>query len=172
MSASNAAKSQNQKKLWILGSWQDLLLFVATPALILPLAFGVQAYWTTEQIILFVAAFGQLGHHLPGMMRAYGDRDLFNRYKSRFIVAPILLLAICIPAMMANMQAVVLVAAVWGIWHASMQTYGFLRIYDAKVASFAAATRRLDLPMCLSWFATAVLFSDNRMAMLLDFFRG
>ena len=103
-------------------------------------------------------------------MRAYGDRDLFKRYKSRFIVAPILLLAICIPAMMANLQAVVLVAAVWGIWHALMQTYGFLRIYDAKVASFANATRRLDLAMCLSWFAAAVLFSDNRMAMLLDFY--
>jgi len=37
-----------------------------------------------------------------------------------------------------------------------MQTYGFCRIYDAKVGSFAALTRRLDFALCAIWFATAV----------------
>ncbi len=42
-----------------------------------------------------------------------------------------------------------------------MQAYGFCRIYDAKVGSFAALTRWLDQSMCLTWFAAAVVLNDN-----------
>jgi hypothetical protein len=37
-----------------------------------------------------------MGHHLPGMIRAYGDRALFERFKWRFILAPLFLLAVCV----------------------------------------------------------------------------
>jgi len=36
-----------------------------------------------------------MGHHLPGMIRAYGDRALFQRFKYRFIFAPIFLVVVC-----------------------------------------------------------------------------
>src|SRR5947207_9912397 len=49
-----------------------------------------------------------------------------------------------------------------------MQTYGFCRIYDAKVGSFAGLTRRLDFALCAVWFATAVLLSSQRMTDTLD----
>jgi len=62
----------------------------------------------------------------------------------------------------------VLVAFVWGVWHGMMQTYGFCRIYDAKVGSFAQLTRRLDFALCGIWFATAVLLSPQRMTDTLE----
>jgi uncharacterized membrane protein (UPF0136 family) len=49
-----------------------------------------------------------------------------------------------------------------------MQTYGFCRIYDAKVGSFAQLTRRLDFALCGIWFATAVLLSPQRMTDTLE----
>jgi tetratricopeptide (TPR) repeat protein len=49
-----------------------------------------------------------------------------------------------------------------------MQTYGFCRIYDAKVGSFAEVTRRLDFALCGIWFATAVLLSPHRMTDTLE----
>src|SRR5438552_8568377 len=49
-----------------------------------------------------------------------------------------------------------------------MQTYGFCRIYDAKVGSFAEVTRRLDFAVCGIWFATAVLLSPQRMTDTLE----
>ena len=49
-----------------------------------------------------------------------------------------------------------------------MQTYGFCRIYDAKMGSFAALTRRLDFATCAIWFATAVLLSPERMTDTLE----
>src|SRR6202022_430979 len=80
-----------RKSLWILDSWRDLILYVGTPLLIVPMFALAQSRWSAENIYLFVAAFGAMGHHLPGMIRAYGDRALFERFKWRFTFAPIFL---------------------------------------------------------------------------------
>src|SRR5438552_854075 len=109
-----------------------------------------------------------MGHHLPGMIRAYGDRALFQRFKYRFIFAPIFLVVVCTAFFLWDLKGIVLVAFIWGVWHGMMQTYGFCRIYDAKVGSFAALTRRLDFALCGIWFATAVLLSPQRMTDTLD----
>ena len=84
-----------RKNLWILDSWRDLILYVCTPLLLVPMFVLAQARWSAEDIYLFVAAFGAMGHHLPGMIRAYGDRALFERFKWRFILAPIFLVVVC-----------------------------------------------------------------------------
>lgn len=111
-----------------------------------------------------------MGHHLPGMIRAYGDRALFRRFRIRFIVAPLALLAVCIWSSVYNIQAVQLVALSWGIWHGMMQTYGFCRIYDAKASGKAAARARTDLALCFAWFLGAVLLSPMRFRTCLDLY--
>src|SRR4029450_10418869 len=83
------------RKLWILDSWRDLIFYVGTPLLLIPAFALAQAKWSPQDIYLFVAAFGAMGHHLPGMIRAYGDRALFERFKWRFIFAPLFLLVAC-----------------------------------------------------------------------------
>ncbi|PYJ01267.1 MAG: hypothetical protein DMF00_05495 [Verrucomicrobia bacterium] len=154
--------------LWILDSWRDLVLYVCTPLLIVPIFIAAQGLWAAEDIYLFVAAFGAMGHHLPGMIRAYGDRALFQRFRWRFICAPIFLIVVCAAFSLWDLKGIVLVAFVWGVWHGMMQTYGFCRIYDAKVGSFAELTRRLDFALCAIWFATAVLLSPQRMTDTLE----
>src|SRR5213596_3313955 len=154
--------------LWILDSWRDLILYVCTPLLLVPIFIGAQGIWAAEDIYLFVAAFGAMGHHLPGMIRAYGDRALFKRFRWRFICAPIFLVLICAAFSVWDLKGIVLFAFIWGIWHGMMQTYGFCRIYDAKVGSFAELTRRLDFGLCAIWFATAVLLSSQRMTDTLE----
>src|SRR5881396_2812541 len=154
--------------LWILDSWRDLVLYVCTPLLLVPIFVAAQGLWAAEDIYLFVAAFGAMGHHLPGMIRAYGDRALFQRFRWRFIFAPIFLVVVCATSFLWDLKNIVLIAFIWGVWHGMMQTYGFGRIYDAKVGSFAALTRRLDFALCGIWFATAVLLSSQRMTDTLE----
>jgi hypothetical protein len=155
---------------WILDRWRDLLLFVGTPVLLIPIFSVAQVRWSAQDIFLFVGAFGAMGHHLPGMIRAYGDRALFARFRVRFIVAPIALLAICVWASVYNIQAVQLVALAWGIWHGMMQTYGFCRIYDSKAAGKATARARADLALCFAWFLAAVVLSPMRFRTCLDLY--
>jgi Tfp pilus assembly protein PilF len=157
-----------RRTLWILGSWRDLILYVGTPLLLVPMFALAQSRWSAQDIYIFVAAFGATGHHLPGMIRAYGDRALFERFRWRFICAPIFLLGICVAFTWWDLKGLVLIVFFWGVWHGMMQTYGFCRIYDAKAGSFAPLTRRLDFATCALWFATAVLLSPQRMADTLE----
>jgi len=160
--------SASRPKLWILDSWRDLILYVGTPLLLVPAFALAQARWSPQDIYLFVAAFGAMGHHLPGMIRAYGDRALFERFKWRFILAPLFLLAVCTAFFWWDLKGILLVVFFWGVWHGLMQTYGFCRIYDAKTGTFDALTRRLDFAMCVIWFATAVALSPYRLSDTLD----
>ena len=157
-----------RRKLWILNSWRDLVLYVGTPLLLIPAFALAQAKWSPQDIYLFVAAFGAMGHHLPGMIRAYGDRALFERFKWRFIFAPLFLMATCVAFFWWDLKGILLVVFFWGVWHGLMQTYGFCRIYDAKTGTFDALTRRLDFAMCLVWFGTAVALSPYRLSDTLD----
>jgi hypothetical protein len=166
--AAPAPAAGRKSSLWILDSWRDLILYVCTPLLLVPIFIGAQGIWAAEDIYLFVAAFGAMGHHLPGMIRAYGDRALFQRFRWRFICAPIFLVVVCAAFSVWDLKGIVLVAFMWGVWHGMMQTYGFCRIYDAKVGSFAEITRRLDFALCGIWFATAVLLSPQRMTDTLE----
>jgi Flp pilus assembly protein TadD len=163
-----APASAARPKLWILDSWRDLILYVGTPLLLLPAFALAQARWSPQDIYLFVAAFGAMGHHLPGMIRAYGDRALFQRFKWRFILAPLFLLGVCVAFFWWDLKGILLVVFFWGVWHGLMQTYGFCRIYDAKAGTFDALTRRLDFAMCVIWFATAVALSPYRLSDTLD----
>src|SRR3954454_22892626 len=155
-------------QLWILSSWRDLLLYVLTPLLLVPVFMLAQSRWSAEDIYLFVAAFGAMGHHLPGMIRAYGDRAVFERFKWRFIVAPMFLLAVCVPFYYWDLRGIILVVFFWGVWHGMMQTYGFCRIYDAKRGSFAALTCPLDFLTCFLCFAAAVFLSESRLGQTLE----
>src|SRR5207244_12394041 len=101
-------------------------------------------------------------------LRAYVDLALFDRFRLRFIFAPLFLLAVCVSFYWWDLKGIILIAFFWGVWHGMMQTYGFCRIYDAKTGSFAALTRRLDFATCAIWFATAVLLSPQRMADTLE----
>lgn len=165
-----SAPLQQTKSPWILGRWFDLLLFVGTPAVLVPIFTAAQARWSAQDIFLFVGAFGAMGHHLPGMIRAYGDKALFQRFRTRFVVAPLGLLAVCVWSAFYNVQAVQLVALAWGIWHGLMQTYGFSRIYDAKASSGAAARARTDFALCVAWFVAAVLLSPLRFRSCLELY--
>src|SRR5256885_12323589 len=165
-----APKAAPKKTLWILNSWRDLILYVGTPLFLVPMFLLAQTRWSAQDIYIFVAAFGAMGHHLPGMIRAYGDRVLFRRFRWRFIFAPIFLLSVCVAFYWRDLKGIILIVFFWGVWHGMMQTYGFCRIYDAKTGSFATLTRRLDFATCAIWFAAAVLLSPQRMTDTLEMY--
>jgi len=152
---------------WILSVWQDLFLFVATPLLIIPVYVVLRGELRGVELAAIVFGLGGVGHHLPGMMRAYGDRALFSRYKVRLIVAPLFLLLVCAYFAWRELHALNVILFFWALWHLLAQTYGFLRIYDAKVGSFEPLTSWLDRAMCLAWFVGPAIVAGPRSADML-----
>ncbi len=163
-------------RAWIVSPVWDLVYLVLTPLLIVPAVLLAAGYWLQpEQIYLAVIAFASLGHHLPGFMRAYGDRNLFARYKWRFLLAPPLILALALlftpPRAVAaalglpwtHLHGLELILLLWGTWHGLMQTYGFMRIYDLRRGEHDRTMARLDHALCVAMFVAGIVFSDTRM---------
>ena len=169
----SATPSQNQP--WIVSAWWDLAYVVVTPVAIVPVVLILARYWlTAEQVSLAVISFASLGHHLPGFMRAYGDRELFLRFRWRFLLAPPLAFGLALlftpPNALAaalhlpwkHLHGLELILLFWGTWHGLMQIYGFMRIYDVRLGVDDRRSSRLDHALCLIVFVTGVVFSDAR----------
>ena len=168
----NAAPSRP----WIVSPGWDLFYLVLTPLLIVPAVLvAARQSLPPEDIYLAVISFASLGHHLPGFMRAYGDRELFDRFRWRFLLAPPLIFALALlftpPATVAqalglpwtHLHGLELILLIWGTWHGLMQTYGFMRIYDLRRGENDRYVARLDHALCLMIFVAGVVFSDTRM---------
>ncbi len=155
---------------WIIGPRQDFILFLGTPILLLTL-FGLAShFWSLSAFIVFATVLA-MGHYLPGFLRAYGDPVLFRRFRARFLLAPIVLISLSI--YMSHQEAshaFMLLVVVWGAWHWLMQTYGLVRIYDAKARNFDAASARLDYALCIAWFGILYWRTDGAATVLMRFY--
>ena len=162
-----------RRSVWIISPWWDLTYLVASPLLIVPaVLLALRQRMTPEQVSLIVISFASLGHHLPGFMRAYGDRELFLRFRRRFLLAPPLAIGLALlftpPAFLANLlglpwqhlHGLELILLVWGTWHGLMQTYGFMRIYDLRSGENDRRDARLDHALCLAMYESGEAFRD------------
>jgi Tfp pilus assembly protein PilF len=149
-----------ERQHWIFSPLQDATFVLFTPALIL-LVFAAAQYGAWMDGLLAFGLVLAMAHYLPGVLRAYGDRALFRRFRVRLIAAPIFLTAITTWFAYRNLHIMLLLAALWGMWHWMMQSYGFARIYDAKAESDARMPAWLDQLICLAWFGMAVFVLNN-----------
>ena len=162
--------STGRNSIWIISPAADLGLLILSPLAIIPLVSWLSAsVMSAEALALGVFAFASLGHHLPGLMRAYGDRGLFDQYRWRFLLAPPLAIGACwLSFLVFQLHGLELLLLLWATWHILMQTYGFLRIYDLKQGNASRWHANWDYFACLSVFAIGFLFSDIRMYGLAD----
>lgn len=159
----SSSREPRAVNFWIVNWWQDLLWFVGPPLFLVPLFAMLLKRMPLEQLSLLVVTFGAVGHHLPGMMRAYGDTQLFQRYRVRFIVAPLFLVTVSIYYSFYRVDVLGVILVLWGFWHSQAQVYGFLRIYDSKVGLIDQRSAWVDRLLCLSWFGGAIVMSDGRL---------
>jgi len=112
------------------------------------------------------------GHHLPGWFRAFGEPAVFQRYRARLLVSVVAVPALIIlPTALGLGAAALTVAASFDLWHVAMQQHGFGRIYAAKAGDRSVSSARLDLACILTWYGTAVAWSDPWMQGIARTFR-
>ena len=147
-------------RYWIFGPLQDMSFVLLTPLPILLIFAAARRGGWMNPLLTFGLALA-MAHYFPGILRAYGDRALFKRFRLRLIVAPIFLTSVTAWFAYRNLHAVLLLAQVWGQWHWMMQVYGFARIYDAKARPEARTPAWLDKTVCLLWFGICVFVLNN-----------
>lgn len=165
-----ASRSSPSPARWLIGPWQDMAFFIATPLAIIPAFHAVS--WLLPLVVLktLVLSLSATGHHLPGFIRAYTDPVVFKKFRHRLVIVPALILLLAIVAATYKLTFIFFLLIVWGTWHGIMQVHGFLRIYDAKAGIHSAMTARLDFWMSLTWFVQIILWSSGKKMSILGTF--
>jgi Tfp pilus assembly protein PilF len=149
---------------WFRSAPFDLLLILGVPFVTWPLVVLAKRAWGPElltQLILLTAT----GHYFATFVRTYGDRALFERFRTRFLVAPVVLLVTCVGMFATGHGAALLLATMaWAFWHWLAQAFGFARIYDIKVGSYRKSTTYLDRALVITGFVGAVVLNDGATA--------
>ncbi len=146
---------------WFRSAPFDLLLILCVPFFTWPLVMAGQHAWGADvltKLILLTAT----GHYFATFVRTYGDHELFARFRLRFVLAPPILLVVCIALFATkNGAPLLLVTALWGFWHWLAQAFGFARIYDIKAGSFRPLTAFLDRAVVTAGFVGTVVLNSG-----------
>ncbi|MFM1871324.1 MAG: repeat-containing protein YrrB [Planctomycetota bacterium] len=149
---------------WFHSARFDLPLILLTPLLVWPLVRGMEGAFGASlvlQLILLTAT----GHYFATFVRTYGDRELFARFRTRLIAAPLLLLTVCVGMFATGHEAALLIGTTaWAFWHWLAQAFGFARIYDIKVGSYAPLTALLDKAVVVGGFVGTVVLNAQSTA--------
>jgi tetratricopeptide (TPR) repeat protein len=146
---------------WIISPSWDSLLFIGAPLASIAVWFPLREYWSSQEYSFLLLAFFTFGHHLPGFIRAYGDRELFARYRARFLLAPPLIFLAMFWFNLRGLHGLVIFLFAWDIWHVLMQHYGFMRIYDAKRGEVSPLTARMDWAISICWYLALIVASPH-----------
>jgi tetratricopeptide (TPR) repeat protein len=159
--AVSAPATQALPSDWILSAFWDSVLFIGAPVTCILALFPLRRYWHPQEYSFLLLAFFTFGHHLPGFIRAYGDRELFARYRFRFLLVPPLIFLTTLWFDRRGLHGLVIFIFAWDIWHVLMQHYGFMRIYDAKRGEISAVTARMDWAISFFWYLTLIIASPH-----------
>lgn len=153
---------------WIISRAGDLFFFIGTPLICLGILLLASQTYDSADIALFVLAFFAVGHHLPGLMRAYGERELFARYKARFVITPFLVAALVGWSVFNGYLGFFIFLALWDLWHFFMQHFGFMRIYEIKRRRPTLSSARLDWLLSAAWLGYVVIASPHYLINFLE----
>jgi hypothetical protein len=116
------------------------------------------AFWS-----FIVFAFFTQGHLVLAFFRSHANRSVFSQFPVRFTVVPLLVFAAAVISPIALLCLAVL-EVWWDVYHSSMQTFGFARIYDMKAGNAAQVGRRLDFWLSIVIYAGPIFATSALLA--------
>jgi hypothetical protein len=162
----NVATRASARSGFIIGPVADSLLIIGAPLVALVIALPLFAL---PRSVFKVSILGEpadarqvfvltfiLAHLVLVYFRSHANGNIFRTYPFRFTVVPIgLVVATALSPWIMGIAGVI--AVWWDVYHSSLQTFGFGRIYDARQKNGPDAGRRLDYWMNLLIYTGPVL---------------
>lgn len=144
----------------------DSLLFIYSPLIALSIALLLTPlHWAFERtrslggvdarIAIFIGIF-TTAHLFAVLFRSHANAEIFARHRTRFVLVPPVLFAALLGSKELLIGCVVL-AAVWDVYHSSLQNFGLCRIWDARQGNDPNAGRSLDRWLAHSLYIAPIL---------------
>ena len=143
---------------WLVSRGYDLAIYAASPLwgalLVLALGRVVEPVrlWFLLNIALTAAHYG------PTWLRAYADKEERARNRWSLVLFPLAVIAFAWWTR-DRPEVLAFITFVWDRWHAVMQNYGFMRLYDAKAGTSAPGRGRRDFAVL--WTLSLLLLALN-----------
>jgi hypothetical protein len=134
---------------YILCRRDDAIWFLALPFAAIAVALAIQ-HWLPAIALVSITLLITAPHHFVTWLRTYGIRQERERWKTRLLFGPFILIAIVTAGVTWAPVTLAIFAILWDHQHSVMQQYGFARIYDFKAQTGGPLTPRFDL--LLGWF--------------------
>jgi len=148
------AEARSRAAGFIASPGYDAFFIILAPAIALAIAevlslfeapFEVTDFFgTRERRITIWIGVWTYAHLVAVGFRSHANRDVYASHRFRFTVVP-LLVFIGLGASSWIFATGFALAALWDVYHTSMQNFGFCRIYDAKAGNRAESGRLLDV---------------------------
>ncbi len=146
---------------WIVGPIPDVAFFVLLPAVAVLAAAGCH-HWLPYVALASVNLWVTIPHHCATWVRTYGLSEDWQRWKTRLLAGPVVIVSVALLGHEFAPATLLLVVTMWDHQHSIMQQHGFARIFDFKAGAGARTSARWDL--AVNWtlygnlFLTAPLF--------------
>jgi len=101
-------------------------------------------------------------------MRVYGERELFDRHKAQFLIAPVVIAALVGWSVYNGHLGFFILLALWDMWHFLMQHYGLMRIYEVKQRKPFNLSSRLDWLLLAVWYGYIIIASPHYLINFLE----
>jgi hypothetical protein len=145
---------------YILNGTADLFWFLGLPFAAVLIALGCQR-WLPYVAVASVNLWITVPHHYATWVRTYGMPEVWQRFRERLVVGPIVILLCTIVGLLTAPITLLLLVTAWDHQHSIMQQHGLSRVYDFKAKAGLASTPRYDL--ALHWVLYSHMFLNAPM---------
>jgi len=166
------------RSAYIVKPWYDLAFFLLPPLAALLLGYVVNDsraaskpfLWADQEMTPAGLMLGVLIHaHLAIVFyRSHGNRKVIVAHPYRFSLVPACVLVGMMVSPWVSVICSVL-ATFWDVYHSGAQTFGFGRIYDAKIGNNPLGGRRLDFALNQLLYAGPILAGATMLDHFEDF---
>lgn len=165
---------------FIVGPWVDVFAFILAPLIALVVGQAValagldRAGLTINglQIGLVSTVSRTLihAHQAAVFVRTHNNPAIFRQHRLRFTAVPAALVVATLVSDQA-LGALLVVSALWDVYHTSMQTFGLCRIYDTLKGNPPSRGRAWDLGFAHAIYVVPIL-AGPLLPVVLDVFTG
>jgi hypothetical protein len=166
---SSSEPKEGRRSQWLMSAPLDLLFYAGITIYSAGLVLLLARWFEPFKLFYYFNIVFTLAHYAPTWIRAYGEKSELRKNRWRVLLFPPAF-GLFAYATYDHPEVLVFVVYIWDRFHALMQNYGFLRLYESRRKRGHVVSGKLDFLLLLSSALLIMSFNMGLMAPALSHF--